>query len=243
MGSGFESRQGHTFIIHSTDKITCQENILCLTDQGSFSFHNCFVLEDGTRVISGRGMTRAIGMKGRGQGVVRISTHKTLKPFINNELDLAIQTPINFVGVGSRIANPTAGHEATILHDLCQSILNARDAGALKTEQEKRYGVYCDILIRAFAKTGIIALVDEATGYQEIRDKLALQEILDKYLLKEFAKWAKRFPDQFYMEMFKLKGWRWKGMSVNRPSLVGRYTDDIVYQRLAPGVRDGLLPK
>jgi len=53
------------------------------------------------RVISGRGMTKAIGMKGRGQGVARIVTHPTLKPFINNELDLAIRNPIHFVGAGS----------------------------------------------------------------------------------------------------------------------------------------------
>lgn len=41
----------------------------------------------------------------------------------------------------------------------------------------------------------IAALVDEATDYQLIRDKEALQAILDKYLLKEYSAWAKRFPD------------------------------------------------
>jgi len=40
-----------------------------------------------------------------------------------------------------------------------------------------------------------VALVDEATGYQEIRDRLALQAILDRFLRKELAAWAKRFPD------------------------------------------------
>src|SRR5262245_39982160 len=43
----------------------------------------CAVLEGGTRVISGRGMTTAIGMKGRGQGVSRIVTHKRLRPFMD----------------------------------------------------------------------------------------------------------------------------------------------------------------
>lgn len=93
-----------------------------------------------------------------------------------------------------------------------------------------------EIILRAVARVGIIALIDEATGYQEIRDKDTLQKILDKYLLKEYAKWAKRFPDDFYREMFRLRGWQWKGMSVNRPSVVGKYTNDIVYERLAPGV-------
>jgi hypothetical protein len=200
----------------------------------------CFVLEDGTRVISGRGMTSAIGMKGRGQGVARIASHKTITPFLSDELKVAIETPLLFIGVGSRHSKPTAGFEATILHGLCEAILTARDEQKLKTEQEQRYAKFCEILVRSLAKVGIIALVDEATGYQEIRDKKALQEILDKYLMKEFAVWAKRFPDEFYKQMFRLRGWQWRGMRVNRPSVVGKYTNDLIYQRLAPGVLDEL---
>lgn len=71
----------------------------------------CFVLEDGTRVISGRGMTKAIGMKGRGQGIQRISTHGTLKPFISKDLAMAMQGPIIFLGVGAR---ETAGKQESI---------------------------------------------------------------------------------------------------------------------------------
>ena len=69
----------------------------------------------------------------------------------------------------------------------------------------------CEILAPALARVGIIALIDEATGYQEIRDRQALQQILDKYLLKEYAAWAKRFPDEFYKQIFKLRGWEWRG--------------------------------
>jgi hypothetical protein len=90
--------------------------------------------------------------------------------------------------------------------------------------------------MRALAHVGIIALVDEATGYQEVRDRLALQEILDKFLLKEFATWAKTFPDEFYKEIFRLHGWQWRGMKVNRPQIVAHYTKDLVYARLAPGI-------
>jgi hypothetical protein len=82
--------------------------------------------------------------------------------------------------------------------------------------------------------------VDEATGYQEVRDKQALREILDKYLRAEDSVWAKRFPDEFYKEMFRLKKWQWRGMKINRPSVVGHYTNDIVYNRLAPGILDEL---
>lgn len=73
-----------------------------------------------------------------------------------------------------------------------------------------------------------------------MRSRLALQAILDKFLRKELAAWAKRFPDEFYQEMFRLRGWQWNRMSVNRPSVVGKYTNDLVYERLAPGILEEL---
>jgi hypothetical protein len=97
-----------------------------------------------------------------------------------------------------------------------------------------RIAEQCKVLYRGFTVLGITALVDEATGYQEVRDKRALQAILDAFLGKELAAWAKRFPDEFYQEMFRLKNWQWRGMKVNRPSVVGKYTKDLVYERLAP---------
>lgn len=96
------------------------------------------------------------------------------------------------------------------------------------------------MLVRGLAEVGIVALVDEATGYQEIRDKRALQEILDKFLRKTLAAWAKRFPDEFYWHIFRLKGWEWKGRKVNPPQVVAYYTNDLVYHRLAPNLVEEL---
>jgi hypothetical protein len=96
------------------------------------------------------------------------------------------------------------------------------------------------MLTRGLAHVGIIALVDEATGYQDVRDRLALQAILDAYLRKELAAWAKRFPEEFYRQIFRLRDWQWKGMKVNRPQIVAKYTNDLVYERLAPGILDEL---
>lgn len=101
----------------------------------------------------------------------------------------------------------------------------------------------CDTLMRGLAHVGIVALVDEATGYQEFRAKQALQAILERYLRKEFAAWAQRFPEEFYQEIFRLKTWTWKGMSVNRYQVVGKYTNNIVYDRLAPGILKDLEEK
>jgi len=197
----------------------------------------CFVLQDGTRVISGRGVTKAIGMKGRGQGVKRVAGHKALSPYLGDELETAIRNPIRFIGIGSR---ETAGYEATILQRLCDAILSASEAGALRTEQEKRYALASYVLIRAFAQVGIIALVDEATGYQEDRARDALEQILSRCISQELLKWVKTFPDEFYRQMFRLRNWEYREFSVKRPSIAGRITNDLIYERLAPGVLDEL---
>lgn len=204
----------------------------------------CYVLEDGKRVLVRTGMIKSLGMsEGTGSrslpGNDRLAKFiggSALKPFIPDELAEMITHPLRFKAPRGGIAY---GYEATILADICDAILNARSAGVLQSQQ-KHIAAQCEILVRGFARVGIIALVDEVTGYQEIRDRIALQKILEKYLLKEYAKWAKRFPDEFYELMFKLKGWQWNGLSVKRPGVIGKYTNDLVYERLAPGVLDEL---
>jgi len=59
-----------------------------------------------------------------------------------------------------------------------------------------KYADAADIVIRSFAKIGIIALIDEVTGYQEVRTKDALQMYLEKIIAKELAAWVKTFPDE-----------------------------------------------
>lgn len=208
----------------------------------------CAVLEDGTRVVSEHGLTTALlgSRSGASKRLKRASLEHgapiplflapgNLKPFISQELLDGPLRPINYE-VGNRMIS---GFDASIVPAVCDVWLKARDAIALQ-EQQLDKAKKAEILMRGLAHVGIAALVDEATDYQPIRDKEALQKILDKYLLKEFAAWAKRFPDEFYKQMFRLRGWQWRGMKINRPSVVGKYTNDLVYQRLAPGVLEEL---
>jgi hypothetical protein len=219
------------------------ENQPKATHKGTLHIANidiqCFVLEDKRRVISGRSLTKAIGMKGRGPGASRIYTHPALKPFIGPDLVHAIENPLQFKVGGL----PTTGFEATILREICESILNARDAGMLKTEQEQRYAKAADVLMRALATVGIIALVDEATGYQAERDKDELQIILAAYISPELLPWTKRFPPEFYEQMFRLWNWQYSPPSLRRPRMVGKLTSQLVYEKLPPGVLEELRGK
>jgi len=200
----------------------------------------CAVLEDGRRVITQETFLSAVGRSPKGKGGQVVDSPDGLppfiaadniKPFVSEELRRST-APIVFRPISGTKA---FGYLATLLPMVCEVYLEAKDQKKT-TKQQEHIVKACSMLIRGLARVGIVALVDEATGYQEVRDKRALQAILDRYLRHEFAAWAKRFPDEFYQEMFRLRGWTWRGMKVNRPQCVASYTKDLVYKRLAPGI-------
>lgn len=71
--------------------------------------------------------------------------------------------------------------------DICEAFLEARNSIKLSTRQ-RIIADQCEILIRGFARVGITALVDEATGYQYERERDALQSILKAYINEEHLK-------------------------------------------------------
>jgi hypothetical protein len=205
----------------------------------------CYVLDDDeqTRVITQADFLVALGrhrkarvrkMDGEDQ-VPAILYGKGINPFISKEF-LEKTRPIIFRLQSGGKAN---GFRAELLPEVCEIYLKARDADALPPNQ-KHVAVQAEIIVRGLARVGIIALVDEATGYQQVREKMALQAILDAFLRKELAAWAKRFPDEFYEHIFRLRGWPWKGRKKNPPQVVASYTKDIVYARLAPQIMEEL---
>lgn len=202
---------------------------------------DCHVLEDERRVITQTAFLEVMDFRGRGADRGHRMTHFLQGPEFKHlnlsKLTADIQAPFVFRPSTGGVAY---GYEGAIVVDYCDALLKARRQKLIGGEVIERYCQAAETIISAVAKVGIVALIDEATGYQEIRPKQALQAILDKYLRSHWATWAKRFPDEFYQEMFRLKNWDWKGMSINRPSVVGHYTNDIVYLRLAPAILEEL---
>ena len=205
------------------------------------------VLEDGTRVLTRATFVKAIGRKGKAKGgrayddefkLPVFLTAKNINPFIPDELK-ENSSPIIFKHKGTQFI----GYKAELLPQVCGVFIDADEAGALNQTSQKHIAHQCRTLLRAFATVGIIALIDEATGYQEIRDRIALRKILDRYLTDEWAKWSRTFPDEFYIELFRLKGIPYPPPSGNKPSYVGHWTNDVVYSRLAPGVLSELRKK
>ena len=95
-------------------------------------------------------------------------------------------------------------------------------------------------MMRGLAHVGIVALVDEATGFQNERAKNALAQILEAFIAKELQPWVQTFPTDYYQELFRLRGLSFPRESVKRPQYFGHLTNDIIYKRLAPAVLDEL---
>jgi hypothetical protein len=201
----------------------------------------CYVLSDESRVVTQQGLIEALGMSRGGAGgksgsrLTNFVSGQTLKPYFPTSFDCGM-TPIKFQTPEGGFAY---GYPATILADICEAVLAARSEGNLHHNQQ-HIAKRCEILLRGFARVGIIALVDAATGYQQFRARRALEEILERFISQELARWAKMFPDEFYEQMFRLKNWKFNQIPNKRPVQAGKLTNDLVYQRLAPGVLEEL---
>ena len=206
----------------------------------------CAVLPNRMRVISEASVARQLG-RGTGGKARKLNaasggppmpgflSDATLEPFVPASLRLALSEPVVFRGRGGQ----RRGVEATLLPEICEAWLKARDAGVLQPQQF-RIAEKADVLMRALAHVGITALVDEATGYQEIRDRDELHGVLEAYVAKELLPWAKRFPDEFYRQLFRLRGWQYSPVSVKRPKTVGRIMSELIYEKLPDGVIEEL---
>lgn len=203
----------------------------------------CYVLDDGTRVVTQASFLRALGRhpkantrrEGGDTPVPPILQSKALSSFLTPEI-LEKARPITFrPPAGGR----AYGYNAELLPVVCEVYLKARDGGLLDRQQE-HVAKQAEILIRGLAHVGIIALVDEATGYQEVRARDALAKILEAFIDKELQPWVRTFPGDFYRELFRLRGLDYPNETVKRPQYFGKLTNEIVYKRLAPGVLEEL---
>lgn len=202
----------------------------------------CYVLENDVRVLTQAGFTGALGMARGGSMVAGMNrlelfvSRKGINSFISSDLIEKISNPLPFIAPSGVRAH---GFEATLLADVCEAVLKAREARTLQPQQ-LGIAAKCEVLVRGFARVGIIALVDEATGFQRDRAKDALSRILEAFVAKELQAWVKTFPDEYYAQLFRLRGLDYPRDSVKRPQYFGTLTNDIVYKRLAPGVLEEL---
>ncbi len=214
---------------------------------GSFRIP-CAVLDNGKRVLSARQLLEALGRspttptrKDGDDKLPRTLVPAGLIPFIDQGLrggdKLVIFCPLPGSGYTTETAE---GYSAEAFAALCMAYLKARTAGQVRANQ-LHIVERAELLVQGFATVGIVSLIDDATGYVEIRDKEELARILAKFVTPEIQPWVRRFPPEYYQEIYRLQ--QWEDLDPNdkdKPGIVGSYTNDLVYGRLAPGVLERL---
>ncbi|MBO1347804.1 MAG: hypothetical protein EBE86_010595 [Hormoscilla sp. GUM202] len=198
---------------------------------------DCYILDKvgektDVRVISMRGAVKGMtGVEhGNLSGYINV---QALRPYIKSSiLDEAIEftipgTPRNGFGISAE----------TFL-DICEAYVKALDDRALTTERQGEIAIKCSILLSACAKVGLIALIDEATGYQYEREEEALQIKLKAFIAEELRNWEKTFPDELWEEFGRLTNWR--GSLHSRPKWWGKLVMELIYDALDPDVANYL---
>jgi hypothetical protein len=187
----------------------------------------CFVLDDGRHVIS---RTSALHyLAGGSQGGGNLESYlrvDALKAFLPSDLEHQF-IDIEMPGVVNKDVKALSGSGFI---DICKAYSRARDTGALQTERQVEIAIRASMALGAFAKVGIDAAIDEATGYQYERADDAIRVKLKLYLEDEMRPWETTFPDELWVQFGRLT--RWKGAIHSRPKYWGHLVNELVYQYL-----------
>jgi hypothetical protein len=190
-------------------------------------------LDDGRRVISRTGATDVL-TSGKGGGNLESYIYaepvaRYLPPDLGNQIiDFSIPEVTN---------KQARGFSAETFLDICTAYVHARDDGATLTARQLEIAAKAGMVLAACAKVGLIALIDEATGYQYERAQDALQLKLRLYLEEEMRQWEKTFPDELWQQFGRLT--RWQSVT-KRPKYWGKLVMELVYGYLDADVAEWL---
>ncbi|HDL8567113.1 P63C domain-containing protein [Yersinia bercovieri] len=190
---------------------------------------DCYVLDDGERVIALRATVKAIANADSGD-LAKFIGVSSLNDFINKDLILA--DLIEFSIPGTQLKG--AGLKTEHFELICRGYVQALYKGAPLTERQKEIAIKCAVLTAGLTRTGLDALIDEATGYQYERAEDALQVKLRAFIAEELRAWEKTFPDELWEEFGRLTNWK---QSLHlRPRWWGKLVLELIYDAMDPDV-------
>lgn len=211
---------------------------------------NCAVLDDETRILSTSSMFEALGRTARGlhkdrtleylEELNKINPNNTLRqvpPFLGSKVILSLIDKNLLADLEQIIyqdgSKTCYGYKASVLPEICGLYLKARREDLLSSSQQG-FAHQAEILLESFAKVGITALIDEATGFQKDRKYDALRILLQTYIEESMKPWIKTFPDGFFTELDRLYD-NPKTISRARPSYYGKFINTYIYNPIEDG--------
>ena len=192
-----------------------------------------YVLDNGMRVLSQRGAIKSIAGVDTGSAADYWGI-AAVKAYLNKELSAAENIVFSIPGN----PNPSRGVAAETFIDICQAYVKALRADELPTARQRTIATGCSLFLAACATVGLLALIDEATGYQYDRPEDALQVKLALFLEKEMRDWEKTFPDELWVQFGRLTNW--SGAIHSRPKYWGILVNELIYYYLDADVSEWL---
>lgn len=189
----------------------------------------CAVLDDGRRGYISRTLQEAIGFKdknrsGRFAAFVAEIAPKPMKE--NGESEWPIEVVMPHGGIGHWT-------EAGILTDVASGVIGAALEGNLHASR-RHLVAPCHTIMKALAKTGEVALIDEATGYQYHRAPDALQDLFTRLIRQTASDWERRFHPEYYRALCKLFGINYGNQHRVLPGVIGQITLNWIYEVIFP---------
>jgi len=174
---------------------------------------DCYHLKDGRRLFHKRALAKALGLKSAGGNTfMKTMGRKGIGSVMPDEMREKIDNPIIFKSLRG---DPGHGYEGIFVIELCEFILDAHRQKALRPSQAF-LAIQAEIILRASAKVGIIALIDEATGYIKDKRKEEYRELFKEFIKQECGEYAREFPEQFFDLLYRL-------YNLRRNNLIGRH--------------------
>lgn len=192
-----------------------------------------YVLDTGHRVIAMRSVVKTISNTDSGKLGNYIEA-SSLKPFIDSDKILGELLEFSIPGTQLKGLGLTTEHFELI----CRGYIQALYKGADLTDRQREIAIKCAVLTAGLTRTGLDALIDEATGYQYERAEDALQVKLRAFIADELRDWEKTFPDPLWEEFGRLTNW--SGALHSRPKWWGKLVIELIYDTLDPDVAEYL---
>lgn len=219
-----------------SDFVTRQEEVAFTTPEAKYTGtlelldHDIpvYVLSDGRRVISRNAAITMLTAKDSGDMNSYLRAEGLQPHLPSNIPDLLIEFTL------PESSQRVRGMGAETFMELCRAYVKAHASGELKTDRQKAIALVASLFLAACAKVGIIALIDEATGYQYERLEDALQFKMKLFVADEMRKWERTFPEELWKEFGRLTNW--EGSIHKRPKYWGKLVMELIYEYLDPDV-------
>lgn len=189
----------------------------------------CHVLGDGQRVLGARAIQRALA------GVTENGHFGRFLARISSDSSGIEVGPISYVARGGV-------HKGITVEDfqrLLTAITDLAFAGPVHAAR-KHIVENARRMEKALVGVALVALIDEATGYQAKRAPDALAQLFKQYLLDEHGEWSLEFREEFYTQVARVYRHAYTAGQGTRPAFFRGFTWHYVYAFLPPEVRNEL---